>query len=307
MKKIITLFALVAVMTTSAVFAQTVKMDVKAIDFGHPTIVKNVDAVSGVTRATAEESDFWMYAETDDDGYFKYTTITPDRWWGSIYHAAELAKYDNLKIHGMRMYSGYDLTYDNNLNDLYNFYLLESTKEALTIVAGVQVMEVSEDNTVDGFFEEPIEINPVADYFILVEPFGESILFIAGKDLPETNELGNLSFVNGDGFYVHSFRDQDTGLTVYYPWAIGMFVTYDAKDIPTILKREKSFIDCTVTSGEINVTANGTVKVMDLSGRVLETKTVNGSESMFLNYAKGIYMISVTENGNTTTQKVVLK
>ncbi|ALJ01122.1 hypothetical protein DC20_01615 [Rufibacter tibetensis] len=74
-----------------------------------------------------------------------------------------------------------------------------------------------------------------------------------------------------------------------------------------------------VTDGNLSVRfqnsvkGNATVRLLDMSGRVLHTQQVGNVESELgmnlrsLNLRPGVYMISVTANGQSTTQRVMVR
>ncbi|GEM_PF-2376316 len=65
----------------------------------------------------------------------------------------------------------------------------------------------------------------------------------------------------------------------------------------------------TVTTGKVTVDtpANASVKVTDVSGRVLETAESTGKLELNLNYNNGVYLIVVNVEGTASTHKVVIK
>jgi|GEM_PF-5830132 len=65
----------------------------------------------------------------------------------------------------------------------------------------------------------------------------------------------------------------------------------------------------TVTSGEINIITAGeaTIRVMDVSGRLLEMHTSSGNLKLTLDYQNGIYLIIADEYNKTSTHKVMIK
>ena len=52
---------------------------------------------------------------------------------------------------------------------------------------------------------------------------------------------------------------------------------------------------------------NATVQVVDVNGRILSSQTINGSASISVNAAAGVYMIRLINGDNVKVQKVVVK
>ena len=57
----------------------------------------------------------------------------------------------------------------------------------------------------------------------------------------------------------------------------------------------------------INNEGEATLQVVDMTGRVLSTETVNGNATTKVNAATGVYMLRLINGNNIKTQKVVVK
>lgn len=63
-----------------------------------------------------------------------------------------------------------------------------------------------------------------------------------------------------------------------------------------------------ITNGEVNVITDGdaSIRVMDITGRLLESTLSDGDTKLNLNYVNGVYLILVEEDGKLQTHKIVL-
>ena len=57
----------------------------------------------------------------------------------------------------------------------------------------------------------------------------------------------------------------------------------------------------------INNEGNATMNVYDVTGRLINTQSINGSCQVSLNAPAGVYMIQLVNGNNTKTQKIVVK
>ena len=57
----------------------------------------------------------------------------------------------------------------------------------------------------------------------------------------------------------------------------------------------------------INNAGEATLQVIDLTGRILSSETVNGSVSKTLNAVPGIYMLRLINGDNVNVQKIVVR
>ena len=64
-----------------------------------------------------------------------------------------------------------------------------------------------------------------------------------------------------------------------------------------------------ITNGEFIIANEGiaTLQVIDLTGRILSTKTINGNFNMPVNLSNGIYMLRLINDNNVKTQKIVVE
>ena len=61
------------------------------------------------------------------------------------------------------------------------------------------------------------------------------------------------------------------------------------------------------SNGEIIVNGTGLIQVIDANGRIIKSETINGTASIQLNEAKGVYMLNLINGDSMKTQKVVVK
>ena len=61
--------------------------------------------------------------------------------------------------------------------------------------------------------------------------------------------------------------------------------------------------------GNVNilVTQNSNVKVLDITGRIIDEFDIRANEIRTVNYAVGMYFIIVENNGNTLIYKIIIK
>lgn len=57
----------------------------------------------------------------------------------------------------------------------------------------------------------------------------------------------------------------------------------------------------------VNASANATLQVVDVMGRVLSSETVNGNHTMNLNLSTGVYMLRLVNGNDVKTQKIVVR
>lgn len=64
-----------------------------------------------------------------------------------------------------------------------------------------------------------------------------------------------------------------------------------------------------ISNGEINVYNEGiaTLQMIDLTGRILSTETINGSFNKPINMSKGVYMLRLINGNDVKTQKIVVE
>ena len=62
-----------------------------------------------------------------------------------------------------------------------------------------------------------------------------------------------------------------------------------------------------ISNGNIIVNGEGTLQVIDMTGRVISTSQINGSSSVNLNAAAGVYVLQLTNGDSVKTQKIVVK
>ena len=70
---------------------------------------------------------------------------------------------------------------------------------------------------------------------------------------------------------------------------------------------EDSFAFFSNGSMVINNEGNATVQVIDVTGRIIKSESINGSANINVNAAPGVYMIRLVNGDNTKVQKVVVK
>ena len=58
---------------------------------------------------------------------------------------------------------------------------------------------------------------------------------------------------------------------------------------------------------EVSNTGDATLQVMDMTGRVLGTKTLNGNATISLNQPAGIYMLRLVNGNDVKVQKIIIK
>jgi hypothetical protein len=85
------------------------------------------------------------------------------------------------------------------------------------------------------------------------------------------------------------------------------FTTMDEVKINSVNKFAKVYPTLSNGNVTINTESNATVKVMDISGRSLDTYKSTGILNVGLNYANGVYFIHIENNGNNSVHKVILK
>ena len=61
------------------------------------------------------------------------------------------------------------------------------------------------------------------------------------------------------------------------------------------------------SNGNLIVNGEGTLQVIDMTGRVISTSQINGSSSVNLNAAAGVYVLQLTNGENVKTQKIVVR
>ena len=71
--------------------------------------------------------------------------------------------------------------------------------------------------------------------------------------------------------------------------------------------KDDSFAFCTNGIWIISNEGNATLQVIDVTGRILSSETINGSTSVNLNAAAGIYMFRLINGDNVKVQKVVVR
>ena len=62
-----------------------------------------------------------------------------------------------------------------------------------------------------------------------------------------------------------------------------------------------------MNNGNLIVSGEGTLQVIDLMGRVLSSEQISGSKSINMNVAPGVYMIRLSNGNDTKTQKIVVE
>ena len=62
-----------------------------------------------------------------------------------------------------------------------------------------------------------------------------------------------------------------------------------------------------VSNNNLIVNGEGTLRVIDMTGRVISTNTINGVSSINLNAASGVYVLQLTNGNDVKTQKIVIK
>ena len=62
-----------------------------------------------------------------------------------------------------------------------------------------------------------------------------------------------------------------------------------------------------VSNGNILVNGEGTLQVIDMTGRIVSSEQINGIVSVNLNAAAGVYVLQLTNGSDLKTQKIVVK
>ena len=62
-----------------------------------------------------------------------------------------------------------------------------------------------------------------------------------------------------------------------------------------------------ISDGNIIVNGEGTLQVIDMTGRIISTEQINGMAHVNVNAAAGVYVLQLTNGENTMTQKIVVK
>ena len=57
----------------------------------------------------------------------------------------------------------------------------------------------------------------------------------------------------------------------------------------------------------VNNVGNATVQVIDVTGRILSSESINGNASVNVNAAPGIYMLRLVSGNNVKVQKIIIK
>ena len=70
---------------------------------------------------------------------------------------------------------------------------------------------------------------------------------------------------------------------------------------------EDSFAFFSNGSMVINNEGNATVQVIDVTGRIIKSESINGSANINVNAAPGVYMLRLVNGDNMKVQKVVVR
>jgi len=78
---------------------------------------------------------------------------------------------------------------------------------------------------------------------------------------------------------------------------------------PEAIENENSDSFAFVANGEFIIANEGmaTLQVIDLTGRILSTETINGSFNMPINLSSGVYMLRLINGNDVKTQKIVVE
>ncbi len=61
------------------------------------------------------------------------------------------------------------------------------------------------------------------------------------------------------------------------------------------------------SNGQLIVTGEGTLHIIDMMGRVISTEVINGTSSKAINAKAGVYVLRLTNGENVKTQKIVIR
>ncbi|KAA6301821.1 MAG: hypothetical protein EZS26_001984 [Candidatus Ordinivivax streblomastigis] len=154
------------------------------------------------------------------------------------------------------------------------------------------------------------------DKRILEGPSGLSGITIkdeAGNDVSDRKSIsGSVLFI------YHRDLASNTKYTVTVPAnaVLGIseeikyaFTTTNVTGIADVDKETGVSVYPTVSNGNLTIATPGKAKVavLDVSGRTLASYPSNGNLTIDLNYANGLYIIKVDNNGKVSSHKVILK
>ncbi|KAA6301825.1 MAG: hypothetical protein EZS26_001988 [Candidatus Ordinivivax streblomastigis] len=127
---------------------------------------------------------------------------------------------------------------------------------------------------------------------------------VSGSNLSIT-KAANVTLKNRTVYTVTVPANTIKGVTEEIKWS---FTTVAGTGIEDIYA-ENVVVYPTVSKGNLTVTTpgNASVKVVDVSGRTLANYHSNGNLNIDLNYANGLYIIQVDDNGSVSSHKVILK
>jgi hypothetical protein len=294
------------------------------------------------TYAAGLQFSFWAYRGADDaaklDSLNIYLTtssdvagLTPLKTVYSNYTLKQIESaagwyYYTVDLTGATAGSKYRIALEGVSDFGHNIYVdgisVHAPFPALTSTATTPAKEatgVALSSAVSVTFEQDL---PVAG----TEPgkFNEAIAkkLVTIKDGANTLEIDNVSISSSDNkvleitltapfeyektYRVHVPKAAIPGLTADVDWSF----TTEAAPINSLnAVKASSAVYPTLSKGAVtvNTAGNATVKVVDLTGKVLEKYASTGHLPINLNYANGLYLIVVENGEGVTTHKVVLQ
>jgi len=151
-------------------------------------------------------------------------------------------------------------------------------------------------------------------HFCITENNLSGITITYGDGKSVNNVMGYL--VNNKLMITHDDFDYNTEYTVTVP--AGAIVDYDqpvtwtfktlaGSNVPTVTKNEVNIYP-NPSTGLVNVkvSENSTVKVIDMTGRIIGTHQVNANSILNFNQSSGIYFIRVESKEKVSTHKIVI-